>query len=107
MLNEEKPIIRIGDSWGVTLTKFFKKMGLSLGDDVMIFFDNDEIIITKEKNIKFLPAIERELWDKFLSVIIENEGYDNLNKSNIKKCLEEAVTDWIKKKTSWWKKPIF
>ena len=92
----------------IPLTKFLKSMGLQMGDEVAIFLDDGEIIIAnKDSTKKRIPSVDKEIWNKFMSVIVELRGYDNLNKKNIQGCLEDAMKEWMKKKTSFWSKPIF
>jgi len=107
MLSEKKTIQRSGSSMVVPLTAFFKKMGLNLGNEVSVFLDDGEILITNNDNTKKrIPSVDKEVWSKFISVIVELRGYENLNKKNIQNCMEDAMKEWIKKKTSFWKKPL-
>jgi len=97
----EKTIQRVGNSWVVPLTRELKEIGFKLGDKIETkTFPNCVVLLRNSFDI-YLP-IDEDTWKKFKAIIIRKEG--NLNK--IYEYLNEAIEDWIKKKTSLWHKTL-
>mgnify|MGYP000468677336 CR=1 FL=1 len=96
------------DALVVSLTKFFKKIGISKGDKLFVRIDKDKIILSKNIINPIKPEIiSDEVWNSFEGTLVKIYGRDILNDSkHIKKFFEDAIRNWIKKEDKFYKKVI-
>ncbi len=106
---ERRKINRVGTSLAIYISKYIKKIGISEGDYVNIISDDNKIIIFPENSGDHLKPFkfDNNLWNEFINTIVNIYGRNFASEdSNIIKCMEDAIKLWIRKKNSFWEKPI-
>ncbi|MFC5700730.1 AbrB family transcriptional regulator [Cohnella faecalis] len=75
MIEMERKVTKFGNSLGITMTEALKKIGLELGDTVIVDVrdDNSEIIIKKANKVTLPAGIGTDFMDTLSQVM---EQYD-------------------------------
>ncbi len=70
----ERKVIKIGNSYGVTIpTELLRQVGLAQGDDVQVEVKDGKIILRKKEQITLPKGVDAEFMDILNEVVKEHD----------------------------------